>query len=168
MIPLREAIAEKHRIAENTVFSQRMVKGDLTKEEYLLYLTQQYYLFEELERKYPPNESLLRINNIKEDITELGVLGDQMVSTKAYVDYLATLDYDSLAPHIYLNYLALIYGGQIIKQNIPGSGKMYDFIEMQAAVGSIRAIQKDEWADEANLGLDHIINIYNELQSYAG
>ena len=168
MIPLREAIAEKHRIAENTVFSQRMVKRDLTKEEYLLYLTQQYYLFEELERKYPPNESLLRINNIKEDITELGVLGDQMVSTKAYVDYLATLDYDSLAPHIYLNYLALIYGGQIIKKNIPGSGKIYDFTEMQAAVGSIRAIQKDEWADEANLGLDHIINIYNELQSHVG
>jgi heme oxygenase len=30
--------------------------------------------------------------------------------------------------------------------------------------GSIRAIQKDEWADEANKALDYNINILDELQ----
>jgi hypothetical protein len=30
-------------------------------------------------------------------------------------------------------------------------------------VGSIRAIQKDEWSDEVNKGFEFIINILNEL-----
>jgi heme oxygenase len=35
---------------------------------------------------------------------------------------------------------------------------------MREIVGSIRAIQKDEWADEANKALDFNINILDELQ----
>jgi hypothetical protein len=35
---------------------------------------------------------------------------------------------------------------------------------MREIAGSIRAIQKDEWADEANKALDYNINILDELQ----
>jgi hypothetical protein len=42
---------------------------------------------------------------------------------------------------------------------------MYEFDgDMNEIVGSIRAIQKDEWADEANKALDYNINILDELQ----
>jgi hypothetical protein len=73
-----------------------------------------------------------------------------------------------MLPHIYLNYLAIMFGGQIIKNKIPGGGKMYEFDgDIREIAGSIRAIQKDEWADEVNIGFDYLINIYDELQNCA-
>jgi heme oxygenase len=52
-----------------------------------------------------------------------------------------------------------------MKSKIPGSGKMYEFDgDVREIAGSIRAIQKDEWADEANKALDYNINILDELQ----
>ena len=36
--------------------------------------------------------------------------------------------------------------------------------DMREIAGSIRDIQKDEWADEANKALDYNINILDELQ----
>jgi hypothetical protein len=36
---------------------------------------------------------------------------------------------------------------------------------MQEAIGSIRAIQNDEWADEVNKGFEFIIKIADELQN---
>ena len=78
--------------------------------------------------------------------------------------YLGDLNQSSLNAHIYLNYLALVYGGQIMKSKVPGSGKMYEFEgEMMELIGSVRAIQKDEWADEVNKGFQYIINILDEL-----
>jgi hypothetical protein len=42
---------------------------------------------------------------------------------------------------------------------------MYEFDgDVREIAGSIRAIQKDEWADEANKALDYNINILDELQ----
>jgi heme oxygenase len=38
MLPLKEAIAEKHSLAEKMTFNQRMFNGELSKEEYILYL----------------------------------------------------------------------------------------------------------------------------------
>jgi hypothetical protein len=52
-----------------------------------------------------------------------------------------------------------------MKSKVPGSGKMYEFDgDVREIAGSIRAIQKDEWADEANKALDYNINILDELQ----
>jgi hypothetical protein len=42
---------------------------------------------------------------------------------------------------------------------------MYDFDNMMEAVGSIRAVQSDDWADEVNKGFQFIINILDELQN---
>jgi len=39
---------------------------------------------------------------------------------------------------------------------------------MREAAGSIRAIQKDEWADEANKALDYNIDILDELHRIFG
>ena len=52
-----------------------------------------------------------------------------------------------------------------MKAKTPGNGRMYEFDgDMREIAGSIRAIQKDEWADEANKALDYNINILDELQ----
>ena len=172
MLPLKEAIAEKHSLAEKMPFNQRMFKGELSNEEYVLYLAQQFAIFNKIERFSLPHPALNRSVAVLSDIKELlkasedeSVEINPLESTLNYTNYLNTLSQEQLLPHVYLNYLALMFGGQMMKAKTPGSGKMYEFEgDMREIAGSIRAIQKDEWADEANKALDYNIAIFDELQ----
>jgi heme oxygenase len=172
MLPLKEAIAEKHSLAEKMPFNQRMFRGELSNEEYILYLSQQLAIFDAIEKDELPHLSLNRSNRIFEDIKELMDLKENesldirpLESANEYRKYLNSLSKEEKLPHVYLNYLALMFGGQMIKSKVPGSGKMYEFAgDIQEIAGSIRAIQKDEWAEEANKALDFNIAILDELQ----
>ena len=169
MLPLKEAIAEKHSLVEKMTFNQRMFNGELSNEEYVLYLSQQLAIFDAIEIHELPHPSLDRAGKVFEDIKELVGEGQiqitPLASTNEYRKYLNTLTKEQLLPHVYLNYLAIMFGGQMMKKNVPGSGKMYEFEgDMREIAGTIRAVQKDEWADEANKALDYNINILNELQ----
>jgi len=166
---LREATAELHSKAEKMEFNQRMFRGELSKEEYGYYLYQQLAIFEGIESNELPHPSLARIEKIYEDINELELDVIDIIPTAfEYSEYLSSLSQEECLPHIYLNYLALAFGGQMMKSKIHGSGRMYDFDNMMDAVGSIRAVQRDEWADEVNKGFQFIINILDELQNNTG
>lgn len=169
---LRESTAELHSKAEKMEFNQRMFRGELSTDEYVKYLYQQLMIFEAIESKQLPHPSLARVDKVKEDLSELNSSLDKMngplSSTMMYSNYLSSLTQEERLPHVYLNYLALAYGGQMMKTKVPGSGKMYDFENMHVSVGTIRAIQKDEWADEVNKGFQFIINIADELQNTTG
>jgi heme oxygenase len=164
---LRESTAELHSKAEKMEFNQKMFKGELSKNEYLNYLYQQSVIFTIIEQHKLPHSDLSREGKIFDDIKELESEVNSktlhLESTKEYGVYLQSLNDEQILPHVYLNYLALVYGGQMMKTKVPGSGKMYDFNNMMECVGSIRAIQKDEWSDEVNKGFEFIINILNEL-----
>ena len=170
MLPLKEAIAEKHSLAEKMPFNQKMFRGELSNEEYTTYLTQQYAIFSTLEKNPLPHASLNRKDLVEADIDELTSedSGTILLGTAQYCDYLNTLTVEEQQPHIYLNYLAIMFGGQMMKEKTPGSGRMYEFEDMREAAGSIRAIQKDEWADEANKALDYNIAILDELHRIFG
>ena len=175
MLPLKEAIAEKHSLAEKMTFNQRMFRGELSKEEYILYLCQQLAIFQAIERLPLPHTALDRCPKVFEDIKELMELEDgqglqirPLESTNEYQKYLHSLTQEELLPHVYLNYLAIMFGGQMMKSKVPGSGKMYEFEgDMRELIGSVRAIQNDEMADEVNKGFQYIINILDELQRNA-
>ena len=162
---LREDTAEKHRIAEQKEFNQKMFRGELTQDEYLNYLIQQSYIFQEIENRELPHNNLKRLDLINEDINELGGYKFKITKpTTDYVVYLGDLNQDQLNAHIYLNYLAIMFGGQMMKSKVPGSGKMYEFVgDMRELIGSVIAIQNDELADEVKRGFQYIINILDEL-----
>jgi heme oxygenase len=168
MLQLKDAIAEKHSLAEKMTFNQRMFNGELSNEEYILYLCQQLAIFDAIEKNELPHPALDRAGKVFEDIKELTGEGQiqitPLVATNEYRKYLNTLTKEEQLPHVYLNYLALMFGGQMMKSKVPGSGKMYEFENQMELVGSVRAFQKDEWADEANKALDYNINILDELQ----
>jgi heme oxygenase len=169
MLPLKDAIEEKHSLAEKMTFNQRMFNGELSDDEYTLYLCQQLAIFDAIEVHELPHPALDRAGRVFEDIKELMGRGEiqitPLVATNEYRKYLNTLTKEEILPHVYLNYLALMFGGQMMKAKTPGSGRMYEFDgDMREIAGSIRAIQKDEWADEANKALDYNINILDELQ----
>lgn len=169
MLSLKEATAQKHKIAERMPFNVRMFLGVLTKQEYLLYLKQQLLIFQTLEKTDLPHADLNRCNNLLVDINELEAQGYKsdlvLSSTTEYVDYLQSLSYPNKLPHIYLNYLALLFGGQIIKKRVPSTGKLYDFNNGNDALEAVRKVQKDEWADEVNKGFDFTIRILEELET---
>jgi heme oxygenase len=168
MIPLKEATSEKHKQAERMPFNIRMFRGQLSKEEYLLYLIQQAEIFKAIEAIGVPHEGLNRYASVQEDIQELRaegfVLDEVLESTRAYSQYLNTLSSDEVLPHVYLNYLAIMYGGQMIKKAVPSTGRMYDFDNMAESLQAVRRVQRDEWADEVNKGFDYLIAIFDELE----
>lgn len=166
-IPLKDATSVKHKLAEKMPFNVKMYKGQLSKKDYLKYLQQQLAIFETIENIGIPHENLKRVSNVQLDIEELiqeGITPSEILkSTMEYIVHLKNKNYDEILPHVYLNYLALAFGGQMIKKSVPSKGKMYDFENLQETVASIRAVQKDEWADEVNVGFDFLIRIFEEL-----
>jgi heme oxygenase len=175
---LKEATAELHSKAEKMEFNQRMLAGVLSPLEYKRYLIQQLAIFAEIESKSDdknlPHESLNRTDAIISDIEELNEqynMSNEIVSvsksTKDYLLHLMGTSGNSYNAHIYLNYLALVFGGQMMKSKVPGNGKLYEFENIKECIESIRAIQNDEMANEVNIGFTHIINILDELQRCA-
>ncbi len=168
-LPLKEATSEKHKQAERMPFNIRMFKGLLSKSEYLLYLNQQLQLFKTIESIGLPHTSLARTAKVQEDINELnseGYYSDFILeNTYSYVNYLKTMSAEEILPHVYLNYMAIMFGGQMIRNSVPSKGQLYEFENMNEAIQSIRAVQKNEWADEVNKGFDFNIAIFGELET---
>jgi heme oxygenase len=69
---LKEGTAELHSKAEKMEFNQRMFRGELSNDEYLNYLIQQSYIFQEIEGRKLPHPNLNRLDAIHNDISELG------------------------------------------------------------------------------------------------
>ena len=166
---LKEATAVKHKEAERKNFNVLMFNGKLTVPQYALYLKSQYAIFSAIEDNHTlPHPDLNRKQAVKDDLNSLGLEYEYLYNTpdektKLYAEYLKTLSYEEVLPHIYLNYLAIMFGGQMMKAKTPGTGKMYDFNDMNAAAGAVRAVQSDDWADEVNKGFDFMIAIFDEL-----
>ena len=175
---LKEVTANLHSKAEKMEFNQRMLTGTLSPLEYKRYLIQQLAIFSELETQPDgnsiPYSGLNRTDALISDIHELNQqfnISNDIVSvsksTKDYLLHLMGTSGNSYNAHVYLNYLALVFGGQMMKSKVPGSGKLYEFENMKECIESIRAIQNDEMANEVNIGFTHIINILDELQKYS-
>ena len=168
MKPLKEATHDKHKEVERMLFNVKMFKGELTNEQYAQYLTSQLAIFSIIEDNFQmPHDGLKRKYAVSKDITSLNI-GRTIKTDEAtlrYVNYLKDLDQESVNAHIYLNYLAIMFGGQMMKKVTPGDGNMYEFEDMNESAAHIRAIQKDEWADEVNRGFDFMIEIMRELEN---
>ena len=69
-------------------------------------------------------------------------------------------------PHVYLNYLALLYGGSMMKKKIEGTTYMFEFDNAKECIQSIRDIQKDDmyWIRSVNWGYSMWIFIFDMLQ----
>lgn len=168
MLPLKQATSEKHKIAERMPFNVKMLKGELSRSEYLNYLVQQLELFKTIESKGIPHSALSRVNALIFDIQELAIqhitIPPLLKSTQNYSNYLNSLNNETILPHVYLHYLAVMFGGQMIKSKVPSTGKFYEFASPSEGMQSIRELQSDLWADEVNLGFDFTIEIFKELE----
>jgi heme oxygenase len=179
---LKELTWKYHQDAERTEHARKLLKG-MTHEEYHKYLCNQYEIYFALESQalawgvLVGIEDIQRSDSILADIKELekedpslpenanDKFGDLICSvTVEYIEYISKLtDYKRLLAHIYVRHFGDMYGGQMIAKRNPGSGKMYQFENVDELKEIVRSRLDDEMADEANMCFQFAIRLFKEL-----
>jgi heme oxygenase len=165
---LKELTHNNHVAAEAHVFTKLLVSTNMSKEIYGDYLFNQTIAYNALESLASLNtiEDVARTSSMQEDLKELGV---ESISVKVYpatvkyVEHLKTLSKQNLMAHVYVRHMGDMYGGQVIKTKIPGSGTMYNFENRSNLIKSLRMQLSDDMAPEANKCFSLILELFTEL-----
>jgi heme oxygenase len=171
---LKELTWEVHQRAERTDFARKLIKG-LSPKEYHRYLYNQYMIYSVLEsaaqKIYPELKDIYRAERIYDDLRELEkdyeiehAYNLLMPVVRDYEKHVINLDPNGLLAHIYVRHFGDMYGGQMIKKRNPGSGKMYDFNNVEELKIKIRSMLSDDMADEANRCFEFAIQLFTELE----
>jgi len=144
---IKEKTQVLHDLLEEQPFNQKMFRGELTTTERRAWLEAQLNIFEILDPHV--REDLRRSELIREDIKALG--GKSRYSLAAYEMVLRYAP--RLEGHIYLNYMGLLYGGQIMSRHYPESARLYTFEDIKGAREYIREnfqypYEEEEWYQE--------------------
>lgn len=170
---LKEQTKDLHEIAEKNAFAQRLLSGNISKNEYGCYLTNLEPIYDIIESKAQESNLLFGIENIKrtsfiqQDLSELKQMGaDHCVilpSTHVYVGYLRTIVDSSILAHLYTRHFGDLYGGQIVKTKVPGSGKMYEFENRKELIEKTRMMLSDDLGPEARIAFTYAIKLFEDL-----
>ena len=179
MSNLRELTHDNHKRVEHTRFAHRLLKKQITPQQYHTYLANQlisYYALEEASSRVgllSGIESIRRASKISKDLAELEAehgfeTTNTLKSVKKYVEYIQGIskDPDRLMAHLYVRHMGDLSGGQIIKRFIPGSGLHYCFDgDVDDLKNKIRAKLHDGMATEANVCFNMIFEFFEELEN---
>lgn len=180
---LKELTKDIHKEAENTRFSKYLLSTQITPELYRFYLLVQYDCYSQLEKDlyclgFPHElQGVFRSCRIQLDIIQLSDLISKPSFeykgiyykdvSKDYVDYIIDLgkkwEYERLLAHLYVRHFGDMYGGQIIRNVVPGRGFMYDFSNVDFLKSEIRSMLTDDMAEEARTCFKYIINQHNTI-----
>lgn len=173
---LREYTNTHHRWVEQKPFVQYLLKGEITKQHYIMYLQQFFRVYSNIEYYGEISHLLQDLPDIKrssyimQDLSELGSvnLGPILPSTEKYRQRIVDLYYDQenrhkLMAHIYVRHMGDLYGGKIIMKKVPGSGKAYQFQDRPALIKLLDSKLSTELVDEAILGFELSGEIFDEL-----
>ena len=176
MSKLKELTWANHQKAERTEHASKLLKG-MSPQEYHRYIYNQYVQYAVLESRAKELgvlegiDDICRAKSISQDMVEL----EDEYRIQRNVDLLCPVvarytghvmsltEKDDLLAHIYVRHFGDMYGGQMIKKRNPGSGKMYEFTDVETLKSSVRAMLKDEMADEANRCFEFAMQLFEEL-----
>jgi len=176
---LKELTLENHRRTERSAFLRRILKKTITPYQYYLYLSNQFLMYSILEDQadnlgiFDTMEVIKRTNNMRQDLEELEqdygfetpVVTD---ATQRYYEYVLNDiadDYIKIMAHVYVRHMGDLYGGQVIKKLVPGSGNHYKFEgDIDALKAKFRIKLNDTLVDEARVCFDMIGTFLEELE----
>lgn len=172
---LKDLTWEVHQRAERTGFAQKLIRG-LTPEEYYKYLYNQYMIYTVLEgaaeQLIPELKDIFRAKLMFDDLRELEKEYSLYSTTQMlmpvvpeYERHISTLDRNGILAHLYVRHFGDMYGGQIIKKRNPGSGKMYDFNNVDELKTKVRSMLDDSLYEEARVCFDFAIQLFTELDA---
>lgn len=178
---LKELTKQVHSDAERTEFAKLLMSGDISKKQYAMYLLQMLEVYIPLENytafdgHFKNLPGLSRVPGILQDFRELGFKPKVdlpiLKSTVEYRNYIESLGQDDnnrckLLAHLYVRHMGDLYGGQMIKKKVPGSGKFYEFQNRDTLIKNIREKLTDDLGEEANVAFQHAINIMRDLNEW--
>lgn len=174
---LRDLTSAKHTEAEKTEYAKYLLSGNITKEHYRIYLYNMVQVYHQLETYgkaaglFSDLPGLDRLMAIWEDYNELSEneLLPPTITQAAmdYSEYLSKLSAErpqDLMAHIYVRHMGDLFGGQMIKKKVPGSGKFYEFENRTELITKVREKLDDSMGAEANVAFDYAIAIMRELE----
>ena len=173
---LKDLTWKYHQDAERTEHARKLLAG-MSPSEYHRYLTNQHCMYVALEHHATQHDVLIgieeicRASRILDDITELGELHKLEIPVVCdvvteYTDYIKTLtNSNDILAHIYVRHFGDMYGGKMIAKRNPGSGKMYEFENLEQLKITVRARLTEDMADEANRCFQFAIQLFKELSN---
>jgi len=175
---LREYTNEKHRAVENTEFVQYMLHGNITADDYAVYLQQFHAIYSAIETHAEQAGMLAdlpdikRADRIRQDIEEQGypvLPEDQLLPAvqrwcQRIRELQATGQEDQIFAHVYVRHMGDMYGGKVIAKRVPGSGKSYEFDNRPGLIKAFDAKLNMGLLDEALTAFDLAGDLFEELQ----
>lgn len=180
---LRELTKEEHRRAERTTFMNRMLKKNITPQQYYVYIKNQLFMYTTLE--YYATEAGIFDGKMAEIMRGVPLLDDVMQmeldndfveapileASHEYVKYIQSIaeDKDRLLAHVYVRHMGDLSGGQIIKKLVPGPTNLYEFgDDVDELKNLVRSKLHDGLEKEAKVCFSMVQKFLEELEEYFG
>ncbi len=174
---LKEITKDLHTEAERTLFAKKLISGTLSVEEYANYLWQMVLVYNSIETAansqgmFKNLPDIERTYKIYQDCIELVGAHHQLKWLPSVIDYHKYLLELNLNPekkhlvkaHLYCRHMGDLFGGQIIAKRVSGSGRFYQFKDVEKLKEAIRAELTDDLGPEARIAFEWAIKIMKEL-----
>lgn len=172
---LKDLTIEQHRNAERQEFARKLIKGDITNDEYATYLYNQFPQYELLEvcamahGIFAEIPTVIRNRKIRSDFEELWKHDEApklMPVVQEYLDHIMSIKEDpkKILAHVYVRHMGDLSGGQMIARKLPGSKLYYQFDgDVDQIKNKIRSMVDDSMAEEAKLCFNFATKLFEQL-----
>ena len=166
---LKDLIKDNHDKAENHRFVKVLLSGEIKVPVYADLLYNQLFCYTKLEERASREgllegiEDICRGPGIEMDYIELFTPATLYQSTADYVAYVENMPTEKIMGHIYARHFGDLYGGQMIKKVVPGSGHMYQFENRKELIDKVRERLSDDLGDEANVAIEFNLRLFDEI-----
>lgn len=167
MTTLKELTHDNHVKAEAHAFTKLLLSGKISKGIYATFLANQLLQYQTLEycakHLLDTIPGLARSELIMQDVLDLDEPVIFFDITAEYCNHVKQLDDHGLLAHIYTKHMGDLYGGQILKKLVPGSGLMYGFDDRKEMIDQLRNKLDISMAAEANYAFESVIKLFDRI-----
>lgn len=176
---LKELTAEKHKLAESTLFMRAVFDQTLPRELWVDWTYQKSLFYGAIEGAAGANRLLGDLPDLRrafylyQDFREMNtddIRYRYRPVVIEYYNYLLSISKDpnKIMAHLYTWHMGDMFGGQMIKKIVPGSHRNLEFEDPKTLISNIRAKLDDSMGDEANVAFDWAIRMMREYDSSLG
>lgn len=164
---LKSLTWDLHKQAEQTPIMKSLLDNTISDAMYCDLIYTKYQIYAKIESMIQfKTPGLARAQAALNDVQAMGCHMPPILSRLTFMlDHLGTLHEHTLWAHVYVQYLAPLYGGQlirkIVKDRFPTT--MYEFPDPEGSKQEIRGHLTVDMASEANKSFEMTIAYYNQL-----
>jgi heme oxygenase len=164
---LKSLTWDLHKQAEQTALMTHLLDNTISDHVYAHLVYTKYQIYHTIEQRIKFKcADLYRAQKAWADWTQMGHVEPPMLSSLVLMlDHLNTITDYSVWAHVYVHYLAPLYGGQLIRRTIQNRfpTTMYEFDNPDMCKQEIRQMLTVDMATEANKSFAYTIQYYNQL-----